>query len=299
MNLKPTPRRLFLAFIGVMVCSGIIMVAYGQRRKKISFTVERIPALASEALGRDVVLEVYLPPGYAASSRRYGVLYLNDGQDAEALRLHHTLDSLYRQKRTESMLVVAIHAGDRLQEYGTASAPDYKRRGSKAGAYTAFVTEELVPFVNARFRTLTDPGQTAFAGFSLGGLSALDIVWHHPEIFGKVGVFSGALWWRAKSQEDGYTDADRIMHRLIRTGTKKEGLRFWFEAGTHDETSDRNHNGIIDAIEDTLDLIAELDRHGYSQPQAVTYLQVEGGEHNQKTWAKVMPDFLVWAFGRK
>lgn len=279
------------------MCSGMIMVAYGQGQKKAS--VERISDFSSEALGRKVVLEVYLPPGYAASDKRYGVLYLNDGQDAKALRLQNTLDSLYRQKKIEPLVVVGIHAGDRLQEYGTASALDYKKRGSKAGAYTAFVTQELVPYVNARFRTLAEPGQTAFAGFSLGGLSALDIVWHHPEIFGKVGVFSGSLWWRTRAQDNGYVDGDRIMHRLVRNGSKKEGLRFWFEAGTRDETSDRNHNGLIDSIEDTLDLIAELDRKGYSQPQAVTYVQVEGGEHNQKTWGQVMPDFLVWAFGRK
>lgn len=281
------------------MCSGIIMVAYGQGRKKALVWVERMPDFSSEALGREVVLEVYLPPGYSASDKRYGVLYLNDGQDAKALRLQNTLDSLYRQNRIEPLIVVGIHAGDRLQEYGTASTPDYKKRGSKAGAYAAFVTEELVPYVNARFRTLTEPGQTAFAGFSLGGLSALDIVWHHPEVFGKVGVFSGSLWWRTKPQEDGYTDADRIMHRIVRNSPKKEGLRFWFEAGTRDETSDRNHNGLIDSIEDTLDLIAELDRKGYSQPQAVTYVQVAGGEHNPETWGKVMPDFLVWAFGQK
>lgn len=295
----PFYKQLIYKLLGVFVFSGIIMVVYGQKRKRTSVRVEQIPDFPSKALGRDVVLEVFLPPGYSSSQERYRVLYLNDGQDAQALRLQQTLDSLHRQKSIAPLIVVAIHAGDRLQEFGTASALDYKRRGSKAGAYTSFVTEELVPYVNSRFRTLTEPAHTAFAGFSLGGLSTLDMVWHHPEIFGKVGVFSGSLWWRTKAQDDGYVDGDRIMHRLIRTGPKKEGLKFWFEAGTRDETSDRNHNGIIDSIEDTLDLIAELDRKGYNTLQAVTYVQVEGGEHNQKTWGEVMPTFLVWAFGQK
>ena len=44
--------------------------------------------------------------------------------------------------------------------------------------------------------------EKSFCGFSLGGLSALDIVWNHPTEFTKVGVFSGSLWWRTVSQSD-------------------------------------------------------------------------------------------------
>ena len=98
------------------------------------------------------------------------------------------------------------------------------------------------------------------AGLSLGGLSAMDIGWNNPAVFSKIGVFSGALWWRQKSEEEGYTDEnDRIIHNIIKGGTYKKDMTFWFEAGTNDENSDRNNNGIIDAIDDTLDLMQELE----------------------------------------
>lgn len=69
------------------------------------------------------------------------------------------------------------------------------------------------------------------AGFSLGGLSALDLVWNHANEFSKVGIFSASLWWRRKSYEDGYDDEkDRLMHLQINKGTYHPWLQFLFNA---------------------------------------------------------------------
>ena len=88
------------------------------------------------------------------------------------------------------------------------------------------------------------------------------------------------------------------MHLQVRRGKFRPGLRFWFETGTADETSDRNKNGIIDSIDDTVDLIKELEDKGFTRPADVQYVEMVGGSHNTETWAKAMPKFLVWAFGR-
>ena len=80
-----------------------------------------------------------------------------------------------------------------------------------------------------------------------------------PFEFSKAGLFSGSFWWRDKSYKDGYDDAvNRIMHKIIRNGKYAPWLKFFFECGALDETKDRNNNGIIDSIDDTLDLIDEL-----------------------------------------
>ena len=86
------------------------------------------------------------------------------------------------------------------------------------------------------------------------------------------------------------------MHDLVRKGWYSPSLRFWFETGTEDETSDRNNNGIIDSIDDTTDLIDELVKKGYQRERDIRYVEVVGGQHNQKTWRRIMPDFLTWAF---
>jgi enterochelin esterase-like enzyme len=142
-----------------------------------------------------------------------------------------------------------------------------------------------------------DAAKNVIAGFSLGGLSALDIAWNYTDHFSRVGVFSGSLWWRSRSMNRGYKDdRDRIIHQVIKTGAKREGLRFWLEAGTADETGDRNRNGVIDSIDDTIDLIRELKEKGYDHEDDIQFLLVKGGEHNQNTWGEVMPHFLKWAF---
>ena len=65
-----------------------------------------------------------------------------------------------------------------------------------------------------------------------------------------------------------------------------------------DEKKDRNNNGIIDSIDDALDLIAELKNRGYDN-HAVKYLELEDGTHDVPTWAKAFPDFLKWGWGLK
>ncbi|MFD2936430.1 alpha/beta hydrolase [Spirosoma flavum] len=270
-------------------------------------TVQRDDSLYSVPLNRMVHLDIILPPDYHTfiklhPQERLPVLYLNDGQDLAHLRMTAILDSLYQKQAIRPFVLIAIYAGDRIQEYGTASQADYMNRGSKAKLYTNFVLTELLPYIKKHYHVSADPAQSVFAGFSLGGLSAFDIVFHHPERFSRAGVFSGSFWWRSKSTADGYRDeTDRIMHDLVRRGTYHKQLKFWFETGTEDETSDRNNNGIIDAIDDTTDLIDELVKKGYHSnpsggPSDIRYVEIKGGKHNQETWSSIMPDFLTWAF---
>ena len=190
-------------------------------------------------------------------------------------------------------LIVGIHANDaRIFEYGIAAEADYAGRGDKAQKTTDFVLNELLLFLNENYNIQEG---IVYAGFSLGGLMALDAVWNHPEIFSKAGVFSGALWWRRTALNDNYHDYDRIMHAQLRNSNRKAGLKFWFQCGSLDEYDDRDGDGVIDSIQDTLECIAELERKGYAWNQDVCYTEIELGEHNPDTWSKVLPAFLSWA----
>ncbi|WP_462264598.1 alpha/beta hydrolase [Mucilaginibacter sp.] len=249
--------------------------------------------LPSSYLQRDVTCTILGTEGVLPEN----LLLLNDGQEIESLNLKASLQYQYERKGIAPLLVVAIGAGEeRIQEYGIAGQPDYKQRGTKADSYNRFVVEELFPAI-ALQAPVEEFKIKAFAGFSLGGLSALDIAWHNDDLFNKVGVFSGSLWWRSKGLADGYTNDDRLIHRVIRESAGKPDLKFWLQTGTKDELADRNHNGIIDSIDDTIDLIKELESKGYTRPNDVQYLEIVGGEHNTGTWAEAMPKFLCWAFG--
>jgi enterochelin esterase-like enzyme/uncharacterized damage-inducible protein DinB len=262
-------------------------------------TLVRDEALNSHYLERLVVLDVLLPPGFnAAATTPYPVLYLNDGQDLAALRLPDTLATLYRMGAVLPFVVVAIHASDlRVQEYGIAGQPDYRERGSRAGLYTEFMLKELLPYAQRYYRVSASPQEAVVAGFSLGGLMAFDLSWQHPARFARAGVFSGSFWWRDHALGAGYTEAARLAHRRVRAGQLHPGHRFWLQTGTLDEVNDRNGNGVIDAVDDTLDLILELQRQGLDPATQLRYVQVEGGRHHADTWGRVLPDFLLWAFG--
>ena len=261
--------------------------------KKIK--TQHIRDFNSKNLDREVVLDIYLPSDYSENTFSYPLLILNDGQDLPRMNFNQILRQLYFQKRIPKIIAVGIHAADRMQEYGTAHQADYANRGSQAKAYNDFLVEELLPFLKSKYHINVETSKVAIAGFSLGGLSAFDIAWNNSAVFGKVGVFSGALWWRSAAFREEAPDADRIIHTMVRKNTIRPNLKFWLQTGTKDEEDDRNDNGIIDSIDDTMDLIIELNLKSYSE-DAIEYIEVEDGIHHPDTWGEVMPQFLEWAF---
>lgn len=255
----------------------------------------------SAALKRYIKIEVVLPPWYKETpNHTFPLLLMNDGQSLKQIKVKEALTNLYLANAIPPIIVVGVHAKNRLDEYGVAGYPDYKNRGDKASNYSRFIINELLPLIRKNFRVQVAQEGNVFAGFSLGGLSAFDIVWNYPQVFQKAGIFSGSFWWRSKDYNDGYDDqTDRILHKLIRTTDSKSHQQFWFQTGTEDELSDRNNSGIIDSIHDTLDVISELESLGFEKGKDIEYIEVEGGKHNEETWAQVFPDFLKWAFEKK
>ncbi len=257
-------------------------------------------SIESNFLAREVKVDFYLPRNVADPSQM-SLLLINDGQDMEKMGFESILEKLFTgDDAIDPVLCVAIHcSADRKMEYGVADMPDYKGRGAKANLYTSFIFEELLPFVRKQF-AVPSFKEKSFAGFSLGGLMALDIVWNHPGQFSKVGIFSGSLWWRNIDQDDEEYDDDkhRIIHQQIRNGQYAPWLKFFFQCGNMDELKDRNQNGIIDSIDDTLDLIKELVAKGYSEEKEIKYLELKDGHHDVFTWGRAMPDFLRWGWGK-
>jgi enterochelin esterase family protein len=254
--------------------------------------------LAGLAFGslRPREVRIFLPSGNVTPSTP--VLVALDGQNMPAWHLEEALASAAAKGLTPP-LVVAIPAGnDRLEEYGTASGPDFGGRGKKAAEFERFVVDTVLPAVRTRYAVTADPARTGVMGSSLGGLTAFDLAWHHPEMFGFAGIFSGSFWWRADNGSLEARQASRLAHRLVRETAKAPRLRLWFEAGTKDETDDRDHNGVIDAIQDTTELMDELARRGYRRGGDMTYVEIAGGEHNEATWARALPGFLEWALPR-
>lgn len=253
--------------------------------------------ISSRHLEREVRVDFYLPKN-VADPGSLNLILINDGQDLPKFHFDAMLEKLYKQEAIEPLFCAGIHCGkDRRMEYGTANIVDFKGRGARAKDHERFVFEELLPYIHKNY-FVEEFKEKAYAGFSLGGLTAIDTVWNHPRKFSKVGVFSGSLWWRLKDLKEGYIEAtDRIMHKQVRDGVYHPGLKFYFTTGSLDEKMDRNHNGIIDSIDDTLGLIEELEKKGYKNGTDICYINYEDGRHDVFTWGRAMPSFLKWGWG--
>ncbi len=253
-------------------------------------------AIPSQYLKRQVIVDCYLPKNIT-DPKKMSLLLINDGQDLADMHFSSLLNTLFSNDQLTPLFCIGLHTGrERKNEYGTAYVLDFEKRGAKAADYQQFILMELLPFIQNAY-AIEHFKQKAICGFSLGGLSAIDTVWNHPEAFSIAGVFSGSLWWRTKNLNEGYNEAtDRIMHKKIRDGLFREGLKFYFTTGSMDETADRNNNGVIDSIDDTEALITELKLQGYSTNN-IAYINYHDGKHDVATWGRAMPAFLEWGWG--
>ena len=251
-------------------------------------------SIVSNYLQREVFLDIVVPTGALGDGETFKLLVLNDGQDADSFQLKSVMSEAIASGIISPTLAVAVHVGERKQEYGISHRPDYAKRGSKASVYASIIEEELMPWLFRQFPISKWAKDKAIAGFSLGALSAFDIAWHQSEIFGNAGLFSGSFWWRAKALENGYKPTDRIALQLVKESTIKKDLKFWFQIGWMDENADRDSDGLIDSIGDTIDLIRELKAKGYKAGQDIEFIEVGNGYHDHKTMARVFPKFLKW-----
>jgi predicted alpha/beta superfamily hydrolase len=275
------------------------------------------PAFAPERIH----VTVYLPPGYAQSTARYPVLYANDGQDMPAVGLQATLARLYDAHAIEPLIVVAIDMlHDRASGYGLSDRTRRRRVvggsrigpiGLRAADYSAWVAGVLVPYIDAHYRTRADVRQRAAMGWSLGALNAFDLGWQYPDVFGKVGAMSPSFWLAGDRSDAAAVQRSRLAQAMVDRGPRREGLKFWFAAGTAEETNDRDHDGVIDVVDDLDDLVngwqgdgvrrRGLRQLGYSTAGAgadVTVYLLPDGHHQQASWAKMLPLFLRWDDGR-
>ena len=252
----------------------------------------------SRHLQRHVKLTIINTP-VPDDKNTFNLLLLNDGDDIGQLRVREIIDSLYKKKLIQPLVVVAIHTTDRMQELGIADNPDYKNNGTDAAKYSAFVDDELYPFIKKK-TSVRKFNSITIAGCSLGGLSAFDIAWDHADRIDKVGIFSGSFWYRDKdaSAADYSDDKDRIMLNKIQSSRKRPHLKYWFYAGDEEEKSDRDKDGIIDVVDDTKDLITVLNNKNSISADDIIFTEIKEGKHDYASWSHVFPEFLIWAVGK-
>jgi enterochelin esterase-like enzyme len=149
----------------------------------------------SKTLNRTRPLIVYTPPGYRAGTDKYPVFYLVSGTtDTEetwyrAGRANFILDNLIAQRKCVPMIVVMPY-GNMMAGTPMPSSPEAARM------YQVFNDElvgNVMPYVEANFRTLNDREHRAIAGFSRGGGQSLFTAFNNPDKFAWIGSYAAYL----------------------------------------------------------------------------------------------------------
>lgn len=129
--------------------------------------------LPSRALGGTRRVWFYTPPGYETSQDWYPVVYVLDGGNfVERMGAPAILDRLIARKAITPVVAVFVEPGERQEEY------------SRNARWRAFMTSELVPLVDKRFRTFPAPEKRVVLGSSLSAYGAVDLAVEFPGLFG-------------------------------------------------------------------------------------------------------------------
>jgi len=251
----------------------------------------------SDVTGKWRQIRVYTPPDYDTSGdRRYPVLYLQHGSGEDQTgwttqgRADLILDNLIAKGQCEPLIMV--------NECGYAEPPGQEplARPSFAGqpneaamaaymverakrldtGFGAVVVQDLIPFIDANYRTIADRDHRAMAGLSMGGFQTLQITMTNLDLFAYIGAFSGGPW--------GAIDLDTLYDGAMADAVAfNERVKLlWMGAGT----AEARQLSRLETIQDAL-----LER-GIAHVAFIS----QGTAHEWLTWMRHLHDFAPRLF---
>ncbi len=192
----------------------------------------RIETYHSKSLGVPRTLWIYTPPGYERGNTRYPVFYLLHGAgniDSSWMltgRANYIMDNLIAEGKAKPMIIVnplgyarmGIGTGPERPVIGAAAAGapgGGPGGGAGGGLFGKDVLEDVIPFVESKFRTLKDPANRALGGLSMGGGHTVAIGFPNTKLFSHLVVMSaGAGQNPEETYADFFKNADLVNKQL-------------------------------------------------------------------------------------
>ncbi len=182
-------------FLGVLAVAVLALPLVAQQQDNGPAPVR----IESKVLGETRTVLVRLPPSYRNAARTYPVLYMTDG-DANIGHTAATIDFLTRNGRMPEVIIVGISNTDRTRDLTPTHVDGQRLEGTQfrfptsggADKFLTFIATELIPYVEANYRT--QPFRV-FAGHSFGGLFAMYSLFTRPDLFNAWIAVSPTLTW--------------------------------------------------------------------------------------------------------
>jgi alpha-glucosidase len=234
-------------------------------------------------LNRNRKIWLYLPPDYNTTSKTYPVLYMQDGQNlfdnatsfSGEWQVDETLNTLHNQGNYGAIVVGIDNGGSqRLNEYSPWNNPSYG--GGEGDAYMQFVAETLKPYIDANFRTKTQPAFNALIGSSMGALISTYGAVRYATTFHKIGSFSPAYWFALTN----------LNNYIANNNNDLSNTRIYFVAGQNESATMVTN---INAIKSTF------QNEGVSSSNIFSKID-SYGTHTETYWRGEFSAAYLWLF---
>jgi enterochelin esterase-like enzyme len=260
-------------------------VPHGEVREKTYF---------SKSTGAWRRARVYTPAEYDKNPKaRYPVLYLQHGAGEDETgwtrqgRAQFILDNLIAAGKARPMIVVMERG------YTTPETPDIRQENVQT-AFSAFervVVDDLIPTIDASYRTLADRDHRAMAGLSMGGMQTLFIASHHLDKFSYIATLSGPIIRNAdlsrfaEIKMDGPFDTKTAYGGMFSNPAafNKRVRLLWFGVGSAEPEMFRTSiGGAVEALK--------------SAGVRLVHFESDGTAHEWQTWRRSLNDLAPRLF---
>ena len=262
----------------------------------------RIDSFASQFVQPRNV-DVWLPSDYS-NKKKYGVLYMHDGQNLfdatktwnqQEWRVDEIVSELVNKDSIKEIIVVAIwnipeirhqdYFPQKALEFLSPSDREIVIKDSKthnismtledlnADSYLKFIVEELKPFVDTEFSTLTDYQNTMISGSSMGGLISMYAVCEYPQVFGGAACIS--THWPGVMPSDNNPVPEAFFKYMETNLPSPQTHKFYFDYGT--QTLDKYYPQYLDDV-DRIFISKGFTIKNYMN------LEFEGADHSEDSW---------------
>lgn len=215
---------------------------------------------------------IYLPPDYeTATEKRYPVLYMHDAQNVletgpfGTWDVKNTLNAMYAAGKNVGIVVAIDNSAGRMSEYtpfpNASNAPN-----PKGNEYLQAIIDNVIPYINSNYRTLSDRENTGICGSSLGGLISYYAALKEQNTFGLIAPMSPSFWY-CKNDLSNYVDNW--------SGSYKDKTRMYFICG--------DNEGSSSMVPDMQQFYNKTIQKGFAT-ENLKYEVVSGAGHNEGSW---------------
>ncbi len=176
-------KKISISSCLIFLCIHTTSAQYKIKGSIIDDTIEsRILVKNKIGLNTNRNIKIYLPPGYLSSKNKYPVVYYfhslfeNPNQVVSDHKTPEIIDKNIIENKSKKFILV-------VPDFTSPTIGSLFENSSTSGFWLDFITEELVPFIDNKYRTISDKNSRAIIGHFMGGRGALKVAMAYPEIF--------------------------------------------------------------------------------------------------------------------